>query len=432
MRIRKLLLWAFLPAILLTQPVLAHAQTVCDATEAKLGNNFIQIAPNGKDDTETIQCALDLAVEKNIPEIRLTRGEFFISTLSVQDFRGTLQGGGKDYTRLTVSGPSDCSGVSGAIKFAGGEPRMRWLTVGMPREGFPYCLTAVVHFTGVTDRSVPCSYDVIYATIDRVALEGAEPYQDLDPPWAFYNGILVSPEDSDDPSCHNELVGTFKLNRSVIDGFHIGVSIQTLRGGAQIGVYKSTFDGNHTGLHIEDADATVTVSENHFASIDAGTNSGSCHAEAKSMVLANSEDVSPGITRLDVHGNTFDVRTRWPCYSHGLLILQYSAQAILRPVISNNYFRLTRELGGGLVGSSGVSGGVLNSNRINVTGRPGMGATFYIQNGADWTIVLNEGFEHTAEEIDIALGTNTSNILIGPGQGATVKDEGTNNIVLPQ
>jgi hypothetical protein len=431
MRTRRPLLWAFLPAILLTQAVLALAQTVCNVPEAKLGNNFIQIEPNGKDDTETIQCALDLAVENNIPEIRLSRGEFRVSTLSVQDFRGTLQGGGKDYTRLTVSGPRDCRGVSGAIKFAGGEPRMRWLTVGMPREGFPYCPTAVVHFTGVTNRSGPCSYDVIYATIDRVALEGAEPYQNLDPPWDFHNGILVSPEDSDDPSCHNELVGTFKLNRSDIDGFDVGVSIQTLRGGAQIGVYKSTFDGNHTGLHIEDADATITVSENHFASIDAGTNSGSCWANAISMHVANSEDVSPGITRLDIHGNTFDVRGRWPCNWLGLII-QGRAQAILRPVISNNYFRLTGDYGGGLVGSSGVSGGVLNSNRINVTGRPGMGARLTIHDGTDWTIVLNEGFEHTAEEIDIALGTNTMNILIGPGQGATVKDEGTNNIILPQ
>lgn len=309
---------------------------------------------------------------------------------------------------------------------------MRWLTVGMTRGGFGYCPTAVIHFTGATNSSGACSYDVIYATIDRVALEGAKPYQNLDPPWEFYNGILVSPEDSDDPGCHNQLFGTFKLNRSVVAGFHWGAKIHMLRGGAQIGVYRSTFDGNHTGLRIEDADATVSVSENHFASLSAGTNT-SCTAVATGMVVtAGSENVSRGVTQLDVHGNTFDVRGGWPCFAQGLDLRQESNQTNLSPVISNNYFRLVRENSDFLIGSWGVSGGVINGNRIEVTGHPDQNPTIGIWNGADWTIGLNEGFEHTAEQVDILLGTNTSNILIGPGQGATVQDEGTDNFVLPQ
>jgi hypothetical protein len=432
MMTRRPLLWAFLPAILLTQAFLAHAQTVCNAPEAKLGNNFIQIAPNGTDDTDTIQCALDLAVEKNIPEIRLTRGEFFIGPLSARDFVGTLQGGGKDYTRLSLLPGHDCSMMTGFIEFAGGEPRLRWLTVEMKYRFFcsKGLLSSIVHFTGVSSSATSCSYDVIYATIDRVALEGPG-YDDI-PPWDVDSGILVSPAESENPGCRDGLVGSFKLNRSVVTGFRVGAKIQLLRGGAYIGVYKSSFDGNHTGLYIEDANATVTVSENHFASTGAGTNISCAAVPTAMLVSANSEDVSPGITRLDIHGNFFDVHGRWPCYASGLGLSQESDQTILSPVISNNYFQLTREFFDSLVGSTGVSGGVLNGNRVDVTGHADEIATFHIQNGTNWTVVLNKGFEHTAEQIDIGLGTSTSNILIGPGQGATVKDEGNNNIVLPQ
>lgn len=429
----RLLLWATLPAMVLTQAVLVHAQIVCGAPQAKLVNNVIQIAPNGTDDTDTIQCALDLAVEKNIPKVRLTRGEFFVSTLSAEDFMGTLQGGGKEFTRLTLLGGLDCSAVSGAIKFAGGEPRLRWLTVGMPRYGSPCSggsLNAMVQFTGVTNVSVPCSYDVVFATIDRVALEGPRNY--VLPPWDIINGILVSPEESDEPTCPNNLYGTFKLDRSVVSGFPLGAKIHMLGGGAQIGVYNSTFDGNHTGLYIDDSNATVTVSKSHFASKPANSPQ-TCTSDGTGMVVsAHSEDITGGMTRLDVHGNTFDVRAGWPCSAIGLVLRQESRQTILNPVISNNHFRLTRELWDSLLSSWGVSGGVLNGNRINISGQPDLAATVRIDNGADWTVVLNEGFEHLPDQIDIGLGRNTSNILIGPDQGATVQDEGINNIVLPQ
>ncbi len=95
MRALNLKLWAVLPVILLIHTAPSFAQTVCDAAEVKLGNNFIQVAPAGVDDTANIQCALDLAVEKRIPEIRLTRGDFYISSLLSRGFAGTLQGGGR-------------------------------------------------------------------------------------------------------------------------------------------------------------------------------------------------------------------------------------------------------------------------------------------------------------------------------------------------
>ncbi len=101
-------------------------------------------------------------MEKSIPEIRLTRGDFFISSLSAQNFVGTLQGGGRDHTRLNVLDQSvDCAAMeargeaTAAIKFAGGEPRVRWLTLAVDPTFCPCAtggsyggLSAMVHFTG--------------------------------------------------------------------------------------------------------------------------------------------------------------------------------------------------------------------------------------------------------------------------------------------
>jgi hypothetical protein len=179
-------LWATLPLVLFFHASPSLALSPCDAPQVELRNNYIQIAPTGVDDTDTIQCALELAVERNIPEIRLTRGEFVISSLSVQNFSGTLQGGGKDFTRINILDQSvDCAAVrargeaTAAIKFIGGEPRIRWLTLSVDPLIWP-CVTgggyggldAMIHFTGRPGTPEACTADVIYGTIDRVNLEG--------------------------------------------------------------------------------------------------------------------------------------------------------------------------------------------------------------------------------------------------------------------
>ena len=181
MKTLTFLLRALLFPLLLTQTSSTLAETLCDAREVQLKNNFIQIEPNGLDDTANIQCALDLAIERNIPEIRLTRGDFYISALTVQNFRGTLQGGGKDFTRVRLKEDSiNCAATTSAITFAGGEPRIRWLSLVWGNIMEPCTessrsvgeLTTLLHLTGVSGDPSSCSSVVISAVIDRVALDG--------------------------------------------------------------------------------------------------------------------------------------------------------------------------------------------------------------------------------------------------------------------
>jgi hypothetical protein len=108
--------------------------------------------------------------------------------------------------------------------------------------------------------------------------------------------------------------------------------------------------------------------------------------------------------------------------------------------ISDNRFQLS---GGEIltgISSYGVSGGIVSANRISSYMQTG-GVFFDMNSGvmgeADhWTVVSNRGLADVQswdpEAADIYLGANSSHVLIGPGQAAVVRDEGVENIVLPQ
>lgn len=441
--------WAFLPVFLFFYASQSLAQSICDAPEVKLGNNFIQIAPTGVDDTQNIQCALDLAVERNIPEIRLARGEFFISSLSARNFVGTLQGGGRDHTRLNVLDQSvDCAAIEArgelpaAIKFAGGEPRIRWLTLAVDPHFLPCAtggswgsLTAMVHFTGHGGSPSDCTADVTYGTIDRVNLEGPRIYSVV--PQPIDTGILASPEESGKPECRNSLLGSIRINRSLVDGFSTGARIN-MRGDAQVSVLNSDFAGNHLGLGIIDSNAVVTVFGNRFASKAPG--SYSCCEGGGIGIGVHNHFASTGATRLDIRGNTFNISSGGFDSAWGVQLTGSSGATAMGCFISDNRFQLS---GGEIltgISSYGVSGGIVSANRISSYMQTG-GVFFDMNSGvmgeADhWTVVSNRGLADVQswdpEAADIYLGANSSHVLIGPGQAAVVRDEGVENIVLPQ
>ena len=315
--------WKILPVLLLIHATQTLAQTVCDAPEVKIGNNVIQIEPTGTNDTTNIQCALDLAVEKNIPEIRLTPGDFKIGALSAKDFVGTLQGGGKDHTRLILTYSFNCS-----------------------------------------------------EQLDR--------------------GMLTAD------------------------------------------ITHNTFDGNNTGLILEDSNATVTVSGNHFASVN--TAIAHCYRDARGLVVANRDD-SNWVTRLDIHDNLFELFPYALCSTEGITLDRVTGATGIGVVISNNHFRISTSdpyssYDGVGISSEGVSGGVVSENlfssfietglAIGVDGERAGAPAF------GWTIVSNRGFKGSESLVDISLSRNTSNALVGPDQGAKVSDGGSGNIVLPQ
>lgn len=422
--------WVFLPFILLIQTMPSQAQSVCDAPEVKLGNNFIQIAPTGADDTENIQCALDLAVERNLDEIRLTRGDFSIGALSVQGFSGTLQGGGRNHTRLMLRRDTfDCGYGSAAIRFHGGEPRVRWLSLTWELATNP-CPGILLHFTGSAGDATHCSTDLVYATVDRVELHG--PSVGWGDATSYSTGVAAWPLDSSSADCSNRLLGTVRVNRSFISGFGTAVRLN-LQGGAQAGIFQNTLDGNHTGLFVHNSHAVLTVSGNHFASVGNASVS-SCFGAGVGIDVSKFVGADDYL-RLDLYRNTFEVDVAWPCSGFGIRLNRGAGTGNIDAVISGNRFRLYSIATG--IHSVDVSGGTVNNNTFETGSLDTLGVLVSAMFSdpepvSGWAVVSNSGFGGSLGVADIILGEGTSNNLVGPGQGARVVDNGIDNSVLPQ
>lgn len=445
MKTLTLLLWALLCPLLLMQTSSTPAGTLCDAREVQLKNNYIQIEPTGVDDTAHIQCALDLAVERNIPEIRLTRGDFQIGALSAQNFRGTLQGGGADHTRVRLLEHSiDCNTASAAVTFAGGEPRVRWLSLIWVSHLEPCALGSgqqlrtLLHFTTPGGDPSSCSSDVIAATVDRVVLEG--PDLGAYGYYVYRTALRVEPT-AHGSDCRNALLGTFRINRSTISRFPYGVEIR-MRGGATVGIHKNSFVDNGVGVAVRDSGATVVVAGNYFATANYEPRT-ICQFEGRGMIAENLE-VYQNLTRLDVHANTFDVETSFFCGAVGLQLIRMPGAADASAVVTGNKFLMMgaveRELFdvGAAISAQGVSGAVVKDNQFTEL-RSNTDLLTFIQVDAGsmdgvsgWTIDSNHGFAEVENLADIFLGENVSQTLVGPGQGAAVVDYGYDNTVLPQ
>jgi len=431
-------LWATLPMVLFFHAPPTFAQIPCDAPEVKMGSSYIQVAPTGSDDTENIQCALDLAVEKRIPEIRLTRGDFFIGSLLVRGFAGTLQGGGRDHTRLTLLDQAfDCEDGAAAITFVDGEPRVRWFSIIWPPQARPCIgdqswLQTLLRFTGAGGSSASCSNDLSYATVDRVDLYGPKPGPVGAEPASSTTGIAVGPKPSDGEECSNLLLGTFRLNKSLVSGFGQGVTVD-MQGGSTIFVFQNQLKDNHTGLGVDISEAIVAVSDNHIASVPHATFS-SCHGNAYGAVFRTAAR-APGVRRLDVSKNTFVVAdfASW-CSGYGVVIGQAAQSFDNSIVVSDNRFELLSGVNGaGVVGlwARGVSGGVVNGNMFHQQSQNDASILLETDAGlfGGWSIVRN-GFIGRRDWPDIFLGHNSCCSLIGPNQGAYVVDYGSDNIVL--
>jgi len=451
MKTLTLLMWALISPLLYSHSSRTLAETLCEAREVQVKSNFIQIEPTGLDDTANIQCALDLAVESDIPEIRLTRGDFYISSLSRQNFRGTLQGRGTEHTRLNILHRSiDCAAIEArgeypaAVKFAGGEPRVRWLTLVVADDVLP-CFTggaggiglkAMILFTGQTGSPSDCLANVIYGTVDHVNLEGPRIYSVVGQP--IDTAILVSPEESGNPDCRNSLLGSIRINWALVDGFPTGAGIN-MRGGAQVSVLNTDFSGNHLGLDINDSNAVVTVFGNRFASKAPGSFA-CCEGGGSGLVIRN-HAAATGATRLSISSNMFDVSSGAFDAAWGIRLTESPDATAVRCLISENRFQLSQ--GGdylAAISSWGVSGAIVSANLISTDMRNGevfLDLDSAILGHSDhWTIVSNTGLADMNVEnpnaANIYLGANSGHVLIGPGQAAIVLDEGVDNIVLPQ
>lgn len=417
-------------------PFSAMAESVgCDDAFVNLSDDelVIDVAPTFSNDTANIQCALDAAVSKEIPIVRLRARKYRIGALMVENFKGTLEGISKTATVVEVQDKSiDCTAMrnSGqlpsAIKFVKGEPRIRFMTIKADAACISNdALNVILHFTGEPTGTANCSNDVIFGAVDRVILDGSS--------FEFgpFSAVEAAPEARSLGGCKSTLLGTFKLNRSTIQNIPAGI-ITSMRSGAQVDINFNEFHGNSQAINLFDTNQSTTITTNKFF----GDNT--YISDYVAIYVNNYTKTPPPKTRMVVHNNEFNLSSSFLKYwSYGVLLAfdVFGSENIITTVSSvftNNRFNLD---GANVYGLrvKDTSNAHVSANRFNGNGRRAIYVSGKIPI-TGWTITENTGFEifTSFKPEDIRLSYNTSLFIVGPGQGASVRDDGQNNEVLPQ
>jgi len=413
-----------------TPPDVMAASVGCDDAFVQLADDeiVIDVAPTHGNDTDNIQCALDVAASSGVPVVRLEPATYFISLLIVEDFKGTFQGRTQATTIIEVLDQSikcevmnDFGLHASAIKFVKGEPRIRFMTI---RANKP-CVTtkrlrAILHFTGKPTQTDNCSNEVIFAVVDRVTIERTSTDSKR------VTGVAVYPEGRFLGGCRLTLLGTFKLNRSIISDTYFGL-VTTMKAGAQVDVNFNEFRGNQQAINLFDSNQNTTITTNKFFG---ATKSDSNYL---GIVVQNLSKDPPSSTRVVIHNNTFNISSSFPSMpSTAILVSPAKPYPKVSTVISNNKFKLS--------GTGTLAVHIVNASNGHVSANKftGSGADAVVISGSipvsGWTITANQGFAgfSSSNGFDIVLGNNTSNSIVGAGQGASILNKGTNNTILSQ
>jgi len=427
-------IWLFsslMVGFLLSGPVSAQS---CDEEFVGIDNNVLQvnILPTGSDDTENIQCGLELASASGIPVVKLQRATYFIGSVVVSDFSGSFEGTTRDTTVVRMLPDSiDCTAMTAAgqapaaLKFVEGRPSLQFMRIEYDAAVEPCtngaALRSLVHLTGTPTGSAECSNDVIFAQVDRI--DFATSGQALGGTFA----VEAGPEGAVLGGCKNTLLGTIKVNRSSFSNFEFAVGTQ-LRGQAQVDINFNAFNpGDIDNLTLSDivlvdTGQSTTVTGNEFSGSSDALNG------YTGIFLASLDANAPSNTRLAVENNVFNVRgDAAMAVSLGLPVDQQSQTG--RISIAGNEFNLENIGETGVTGVfvTDISGGVIVGNRFSGTG---VGVFLNAANRAvsDWYIGANTGLANLDSQVaDVFFGAGTDNNVVGPGQSATVLDLGDNS-----
>ncbi|MCA1779360.1 MAG: hypothetical protein LC637_08265 [Xanthomonadaceae bacterium] len=409
----------------------------CDEEFVGIDNNALQVnvLPTGSDDTENIQCGLDLATISGIPVVKLQRASYFISSVIVRDFSGRFEGTTRDSTTLRVLPNSiNCAAMAAAgqapaaLKFVEGRPILQFMRIEYDAAVEPCtdgaALRSLVHLTGTATGSAECSNDVIFGQVDRIdfatrglALGGTFALE------AGAEGAVLG-------GCKNTLLGTIKVNRSSFSNFEFSIGTQ-LRGQAQVDINFNVFNpGDLNNLTLADI---VLIDTGQSTSVIGNEFNGSSTADNgySAIFMAAVSAESPASTRLAVESNTFNIAGDASADAIALgLPVDLQAQNG-RISIAGNVFNLETtgdtEVTGVFV--TDLSRGTIVGNRF-----AGSGTGVFLNSGnravLDWYIGANTGFANLeSEQASVFFGAGTSNNIVGPSQSASVLDFGSNTVL---
>ncbi|MBE9550329.1 MAG: hypothetical protein IMF09_13080 [Proteobacteria bacterium] len=443
---------------LLVMPLSSWAQGIagCDRDFVNLGEKAIEVIPTGIDDTANIQCALDGVgtIFGGVPGVRLSAGDFFISSIVVENYKGYFQGETRDTTSLVVlNGSVNCAAMhsagqaASALKFIKGEPVVRYMTIELGITSATSKPTAIkgkrgdktkpqavqivspcldsstpldsfINFTGRPAEGPGCGNDVVFAEVDRTNFFGGGRGSEL-----VFTGILAASE-SNMFGGDCGLLGQVTVNQSWIGNFDSGV-FTALRGGAHVDVTFNTFWDNSYGLFITNSNQTTTVSNNIFDVLETGSSGYS----AGLYGTASAPD-APRTTSMNIFNNNFRFEDTQDNTMDAVGLYNADGDAPPQNVgvfIANNTFDLAGDDVAG-IWSDTVNNGTVTGNAFSGGGL--VAVEVLADDGFPvfgWTITGNGDLRNiTPLDPDIWIGPGVNDTFIGDGQFHTLHDEGTN------
>ena len=385
----------------------------------------INVTANGVDDTLNLQCAINSAASTGMPVVRLASSTYRVSQLIARDFSGSLSGTTTSSTTLEIlDGSIDCNAMTvagrtpAAIKFDGGKARIERMTILAGSPCMTGSLKTVLHFTGESSLDESCANDVIFANVDRVNILGAG----MD--GLTETAVSVFAEGNFLDGCKQTLLGTFKLNRSLVSGFPVGLE-SLMKGSAQVDVSFNEFGENLVAIDMTDSNQNATITNNTI-------NGDNTADSAYTGILAGTiSDDAPTANRVVINNNTFNIRSTFVPASNAVLFDQQGNIANISTVITNNRFNLDGASTTGVI-SSDVNKGHIAANRFSGNGQAGVMVLADRTDVNGWTVTSNTGFaSFLSSSADVVFGTGTRNCILGTGQGATFTDMGTGNSTPP-
>lgn len=384
---------------------------------ARINGASYAVSSSGGDDTALLQCVLDSAVSQGIETIKLDRGTFRSQSLSVVGFQGVFEGTTRSDTILLIENrfafcadsEDSVDRAVGLITFFGGSPAVKSMTIDIDRPCDRGNMYAALRFTQES-----CEKRSFFGAVDRVDLDVGLKDEDVSV------GVLVS----GDPDCLEEgkgPLGTFKLNRSSLQGINVATATGLL-GAGQVDINFNEFLDVVFGVALFDVNQNTTITGNTVQYYGFG------------VVGATTTGLAPSTNRTVVHNNSFeqlaaDRTAVGVFFSNGTVRANHSA------VITGNTFDVldnsSEETLEAAIAISDVDGAVIANNRVRGSADLAVlvQKTGNFETAVESTSITGNTFnQENSFGADILLSEGVSRSVVGP-QGATTIDSGTDNFI---
>lgn len=402
----------------------AQAQEIGCSDAVAFNGPVIEVSAVSGDDSENIQCALDVAAADGYREVLLVSSEYSIGEIAVDRFVGDLKGKSSDLTRLTVTnGAVSCSNEApGAVlKFNGGSPSVRNLALSASEPCANGNSVSLIVFSG---ESANCSRRTVFGTVDRVAISGA---------GSDGADVVVGVSADTALDCDfatQQINGSLAVNRVAFNNLDFAV-ISAMGNASAAAVTFNSFSEVGLAVSIVDARQDTNIFRNTFNYNDVqGYGSGA--VLGGTAVFVASTELSPRSNSTSIKDNTFN---DGGLNDGSIAILSgQSGSSINHSIlISGNTFNGSKDnvLGTGIAVLD-TPGGLVSGNLFRDGGSWIQVASGELGEAVDgWAIVGND-FSRSAANPDIDLGTNAIGNIVGRSQSFPIVTEtisGDNDIL---